>query len=192
MACRSEMTKGRAEGLSPELVTLPGASRVRSVKTPEFQRLTYRVKMVYPARPAIEEISRQLASRGWRPVRNNFFNRGEQSDYVSGWAEYKTASIGSGPARYLCRWWAQWVHDDGSVVDYHLFYRSRAEQFTNRSVLDVTAAKMTKATANAMLQQNPTNVPPQPLQVLGVGTPPNWQIATSITPSGAYVPRAAD
>ena len=173
------MAKGRVPGLAPELITFSESSKVRSAKTPEIERLTYRLETPYPAQPVIEAIARQLTARGWRPLRNNFFIREEQSEYVGGWIEYHAASSAQGPKRYVCRWWAQWVRDDGAVVDYVLTYSSKSEQFTNRSSLDVSASKMTRTFAKQLFESNPNNDPARLVHTVPVGTQPNWRVAPS-------------
>lgn len=169
--CRRDgLVSGRADGLAPELITVPGASRVRSARTPEVERLTYRVDVDYPARAVVEQISRELAARGWQPVENNFFNRANTASYMGGWIEYPAAE-----GRFIRQWWSQWVDKGGTVIDYSLSYTTEAKAAANRSELEVVASRMSPATAVAIPRMSSDGL--LPLRMVPAGTEPNWRAA---------------
>ena len=181
LACQQRATKR----VSDDLIVYPGASDMHSATTGGVERLHYQLRAAYPPKAIVEQIARQLAKRGWRPLRNNFFNRDQLSEYVRGWVEYRSGTPAQGPILFTCRWWSQWVNDDGEVLDYSLSYTSPSEVFENRVVLDVSVIKGNVNTVGdlAGIPRNST----QRLHELPAGTPPNADRASNNSPDGTFV-----
>jgi hypothetical protein len=187
VVCRGEdLQKGLVPGLSGDMVVYPGAVNPRSAVNQGFERLTYQLDVAYPAEGVIGSISRDLARRGWRPLRNNWHNRDETSEYVRGWVQSTVVSKPGGKERYLCRWWAQWRNAEGEIVDYALGYMSATEEFTNRSQLHVSATRMSISVAQRL---TPAYAKGQQVLELPVGTPPNSATATDNYPHALQVRR---
>jgi hypothetical protein len=178
--CRSRgMQNGVAPGLSSEMMVYRGAVRPRSSLHAGLERLTYDVDVAYPAQDVINSISRRLADRGYRPLRNNWYNRGDASEYVRGWVQSTVVNKPGGKERYLCRWWAQWRNAQGDVVDYALTFLSPGEAFTNNSHLEVSATKMNESVAERL---TPADARPRQVIELSSNTPPNAETASDNSP----------
>lgn len=178
VSCHREedgLQRGVAPGLAPELVPVAGATNIRSGVGAGGERVTYTLSRPYPARDVILSISNELARRGYRPYRNNWFNRDETSDFVRGWDQSLVVFKVGGRKQFMCRWWAQWGNDRGELVDYSLGYLSPSEGFTNTSEVNVAAMKLDPKTAAAF----PVQSAGRPAVFLSAGTPPN---ATTAVP----------
>ena len=105
LGCRHDgLHNGRVANLSPDLITDPRAENIKSRAAPGYERLYYEVEVAYPARPVIRAIAAQLASRGWQPTRNSWFNGDEASEYVRGWVQSTVVAKPGGKERFLARW----------------------------------------------------------------------------------------
>ena len=181
--CRSRRNDGLREGRSPtlpsELVIVEGAQKIRSGGNRSFARLTYELTTPYPAAVVISTISRHLSAEGYRPLKNNWFNRDDTSEYERGWVQYIGVPAPKAKGQFICRWWAQWRNAKGEIVDYSLTYTSPDEVFTNHNTLAVSASKMNAGIAE-QLRAGVTSTEP-PIE-LSPQTPPNAATATDNSP----------
>jgi hypothetical protein len=173
------MPAGLARGLASEMIVYPGATEVRSLVKPGVDRISYRLETPYPARNVINLVASRLASSGWKPLRNNWFNRDDASEFLRGWVQYTAVNKPGGRERFLCRWWAQWTNEKGDLVDYSFQYLSPGETFTNNSKVEVQGSKMSAETARRLL--HPGAAEKQVIE-LPVGTPPNAETANDNSP----------
>ena len=164
--------------LSQDFLIPPGAQNVKSAVRLGYERVTYTLERAYPARDVIRSAAQHLATRGWVPLENNWFNRDEVSQFVRGWALVTGVDKPGGEERFICRWWAQWRNKRGEMFDFALEYLSPGRPWTNRSHLFVSASKMSDVIARRIplgtaRDTNLRDLPPT--------TPPN--VETSSDPS---------
>jgi hypothetical protein len=180
--CRSRdgLRHGLVDGLSPDLVVVQPGVPARSVRYPGYERLVYPVEVAYPAAAVITVISETLTRHGYHPLRNNWYNRDEASEYVRGWDHSTVVDRPGGKEKYLCRWWAQWRNPQGDIVDYALLYLSKGEMFTNKTFLEVSATRMSKSVAERLTSARARTLP---VVELPTGTPPNAETATDNLPA---------
>src|SRR3954466_2581507 len=88
IACRNDgLDAARIAQQSGDLFVVKGATNVHSTVRTGVERVTYDVRARYPAENIVLTIGEDLHGRGWRPLRNNWFNRDDTSSYVRGWIQ---------------------------------------------------------------------------------------------------------
>ena len=182
-ACHSQQQTHRQ--VSPDILVLPGAVDVRVTGGSNFQRVTYRVSLSYPAASAISTITDHLRRRGWKPLLQNWFNRDDTSNFVRGWIN--GIVVPKGVEHFASRWWAQWRNGDGDIVDYTLLYISPSSQRTNTTDLHVLVTRMSKSAAEQFANRLHVK---GPLSDLPATAQPNTANATDQSPNPReYWPR---
>jgi hypothetical protein len=184
LSCHNDgLHNGRVANLSSDLITHPRAENIKSNVALGYERLYYELEVEYPARPVIRAIAAQLASRGWQPTRNSWFNRDQASEYVRGWVQSTVVAKPGGKERFLARWWAQWQNNRGEVLDYSFMYLSPTDRFTNHNRLEVQAVRMSAAVGQRLSASSGASAANRPVILLPVGTPPNVETATDNSPN---------
>lgn len=102
------------------LIVCWGAKPPRSVRFQGTEQLDYQVEVDYPASSIVSCISEQLKEKGWRPLKEDYWNAGLPSSHVRGWTNYVDATVH--PEATVDQWAGQWENEAGDVVWYSLRY----------------------------------------------------------------------
>lgn len=161
VACRrgeDGLEPGRQAKLPQELVVPSGATDIRSKESPDFQRLTYFLSVVFPARAVIQNISKELSSHGYCPLKNNYFNQDDTASFERGWIKsimVKSNEAADAKGHFISSWWAQWVNNNGDVMDVALSYYSPSEKETNTEKLFVSLSRLPAPAAKKLIEKMP-------------------------------------
>jgi hypothetical protein len=90
------------------------------VKFEGTDQLSYQIEVEYPAVSIVSCISTQLAEKGWRPLKEDYWNPGLPSSHVRGWTQFVDASVH--PEATVDQWAAQWENAAGNLVWYSMRY----------------------------------------------------------------------
>ncbi|HEV2297177.1 MAG TPA: hypothetical protein VGR72_01520 [Candidatus Acidoferrales bacterium] len=103
------------------LIVLPSSSDVKYAKVQGTFQLTYKVRVGYPAKTALNRISEKLRQQGWKPLKQDFFNPAIPSSLVRGWTQF--ADQTTTPETRVTQWMAEWQDLHQDIVSYTLRYR---------------------------------------------------------------------
>ncbi len=102
------------------LIVCPGAKQPRWVKFEGTDQLGYQIEVGYPASSIVSCISGQLKEKGWRPLKEDYWNPGLPSSHVRGWTNFVDATVH--PEATVDQWAAEWENEAGDIVWYSLRY----------------------------------------------------------------------
>ena len=141
---QSESENSRAE--SPFVIVPSAKNIVRHELAGRRQQVSYDVDAEYPAQSIIDRIKRDLKTRGWTPMTQDYFNPGQPNSIVRGWEYYEDhATQPNTSVRY---WQADWRRQR-EIVTYRLEYRCpENECASTRDLRDLQVIAVHAADAN--------------------------------------------
>ena len=99
---------------SDSLIVVSGAQKIRYIKFEGTGQLFFEIKVDYPAKTVLEEISKKLESKGWQHLPEDYLNPGLASSHVRGWTDFIDAT--KSPRRKVYQWLAQWKNKNGDIL----------------------------------------------------------------------------
>lgn len=121
-SCRAEGTQNAAQ-VEPEDVRLLMAPLEGAT---EIQRgsddVVYRLEAAFPARQALETLSKRLSDNGWRALETDILNPGIPTSNKGGWTNFVDGR--TTPERRVYQWFGEWANRRGDVVMLVLVYRA--------------------------------------------------------------------
>jgi hypothetical protein len=149
--CNTRGTYPTKDNYSDSLVVAPFAHEVRFVKFHGTDQAAYSLQAEYPADDFINFIERQLESKGWQPLKEDYLNPGIPTSFVRGWGQFADAT--TRPESTVHQWMTDWENATGSIVRYTLTYRYHTGASPEMKTLHVSAVYMPAAIVKAMKQE---------------------------------------
>jgi len=109
--------------LKDGLVVVAGAEKVR-VTLDNAGAIEYEVNEPYPAPGSLADLTNQLKSKGWSPLRYDAFNPGMENSFSRGWSEFGDLSKDGKPQQVI-HWIGQWKGPQEMIAFYELRYQGR-------------------------------------------------------------------
>jgi hypothetical protein len=104
----------RGANFSDSLIVVSGAQKIQYTKFEGTDQLLFEIKVDYPAKTVLEEISEKLKSKGWQPLSEDYLNPGLPSSHVRGWTDFIDGT--KSPRRKVYQWLAQWENKNGDIL----------------------------------------------------------------------------
>lgn len=135
------------------LIQVKGAKNAKSYNVGGTQVIEYQMDKKYPADDVIQEISKSLKEKGWKPLPYSFLFPKNQSSQTAGWMVFKD------PPRYpitlIYEWAGDWQNSKGDIVSYNFRYQDPYQKYEgttfvlkpNNSNLNVTGLFMPEPVA---------------------------------------------
>jgi hypothetical protein len=158
VGCRGQSSREKAY-YSDSLVVCPSAKEINYAKYLGTDQVSYKIQTDYPADDVLSLISKELKSKGWRPLEEDYLNLGLPSSHVRGWTEFGDAT--THPETYVHQWLAQWENNAGDIVWYTLQYRYPKGRTPNLDALDVIVAYIPAKVAKAMKRHANRSLSPE-------------------------------
>jgi hypothetical protein len=117
--CHSS-TKNDPSKYSDSLIVVKGAKDIHYSKLEGTDQLFYSVKVPYPAPHVLNEISKKLEIKGWKPLKEDYLNPGSPSSHVKGWTD--SFHVGKKTKRKFHQWLAQWENKNQDIMCVTLWY----------------------------------------------------------------------
>lgn len=135
------------------LIQLDGAKERKAYSVAGMDVLEYRLDVVYPAKKVVEDISKRLEAKGWKPLPYMYMYPNYKSSHVEGWSLYQDPP--KNPSRVIYEWSGDWQDTDGNIVTYTFRYLDPFEKYRQpvfmlkpgNSTMLVTAIYMEEAVA---------------------------------------------
>ncbi len=132
--CRE--TEPKIENHSKAFVTLKDVEGIfYDIRDGGSIQYSYKMKADYPATSVITEISNQLKTAGWQPLKEDYLNPGLPSSHVRGWTYFEDAS--RPPTRKVHQWMGSWEDKYGNIVTYICKYEYPKNEKKNLSDLQI-------------------------------------------------------
>ena len=148
-----------AGNYSDSLIVVPGAQKIRYAKLHGTDQILYEIKAGYPAKALLEEITKKLEIKGWKPLPEDYLNPGLPSSHVRGWTDFIDGT--KSPERIVYQWLAQWENKSGDILWCTLRYsypRSANPNLEDLTVSEIfIPAKIAEEGKQAALQTNAEN-----------------------------------
>lgn len=121
-------------GPADSLIQLNGAHDVKVYSLSGMKVLEYRLQMEYPAKSAIDSVSKLLAQKGWKPLEYLVLYPKYKSSNVEGWSVFPDPP--KKPVRMIYEWSGNWQDANHNFVIYTFRYEDSYEKYT-RSVFSM-------------------------------------------------------
>jgi len=109
------------------LIEVHGAKNVKSYNVGGTEVIEYSMDKKYPADDVIQEISKSLKGKGWKPLPYSFLFPKNQSSQTAGWMVFKD------PPRYptslIYEWAGDWQNSKGDIVSYNFRYQDPYQKY---------------------------------------------------------------
>lgn len=144
------------------LIQLEGAKEIKKYSLSGMDVMEYKLKVEYPAKNIIGDVSKQLEGTGWKPLPYLFLYPKYKSSNVEGWSVFPDPPKKA--ARMIYEWSGNWQDAGRNVVIYTFRYVDPYEKYTHsvftlkpgNSELMVTGIFMSEDVAKArQIQPHP-------------------------------------
>jgi len=132
--------------LPPHLRPLPGAMHIVAARVAGGFAVQYDLQACYPASAKLELLSKRMPA-AWVPRKESFMNPGIPTSQVRGWTHFEDDT--TQPPTYVKHWAREWEDKSGSILTYHLMFRTRTENETSCN-LQISATQLSPATVRAL------------------------------------------
>jgi hypothetical protein len=116
------------------LIQLDGAKEVKKYSLSGMDVIEYKLGVKYPAKKVIDDVSKRLAEKGWKPLPYLFLYPKYNSSNIEGWSVFPDPP--KTPARMIYEWSGNWQDSNRTVVIYTFRYADPYEKYT-RSVFSL-------------------------------------------------------
>ncbi len=115
---------------TPEaLLVVSDATAIQYTTLDGTQQVYYRVKICYPGKKVIDELSTGMLQKNWVLLNEDFLNPGLKSNNARGeWSTFWDAK-----GNYVYQWIADWKDSAGNIIRYGLRYVARDKESSTRN-----------------------------------------------------------
>jgi len=99
---------------SDSLIIVKGAKDLRYSKYEGTDQVIYDVVVQYPATQVLNEISKKLEAKDWKPLKEDYLNPGLLSSHVEGWTDFIDGT--TKPRKKVHQWLAQWENKNRDIM----------------------------------------------------------------------------
>lgn len=132
LSCKGSMPAG--------LILVEGATDVKKYSLAGMDVVEYKLKVEYPAKKVIEDVSKRLAEKGWKPLPYLFLYPKYKSSNVEGWSFFPDPP--KTPARMIYEWSGNWQDSNRNIAIYTFRYVDPYEKYT-RSIFSLKPGNTT-------------------------------------------------
>lgn len=115
------------------LIVLTGANHPKRFYVRGMDQIVYRLQEKFPATQAIHDISQQLETKGWQPLKEQYLHPELPSSHAIGWTFYEDKRIGY--TSFVFEWSADWKDKQNNIVTYSFRYRDPAKKYAQKTYI---------------------------------------------------------
>lgn len=103
---------------SKDILVVSGATNIRFSTLYGTQQVDYQIKICYPGKKVIEDLSKGMKQKNWVLLTEDFLNPGLKSNHVRGeWSSFRNQEN-----NYIYQWIEDWQDSSGNIIRYGLRY----------------------------------------------------------------------